>query len=108
MPRRNTLQVAIEDAVIDVIADEVRAADRQARKAARQRDAEAEAAAVVADPLLPLRERLAEIDEQLARLWSMRDRLGDVCAGRLVGTLEREREEIIAGFRRRRLNPSAA
>ena len=40
MPRRNTMQVAIENAVLDVIPDEALAADRQARKVARQREAE--------------------------------------------------------------------
>jgi hypothetical protein len=50
MPRRNPLQVAIEDAVLDVTADEVRATERLARHEARRRDADAEAAAVLADP----------------------------------------------------------
>jgi hypothetical protein len=96
MPRRNPLQVSIEDAVLDVIADEVRATEHQARQEARQREAEAEAAAVLADPLAPLRERLGEIDEQLAKLDRMHRRQGDALAGRLIGTLERERAGILA------------
>jgi hypothetical protein len=94
MPRRNPLQAAIEDAVLDVIAGEVRATDRQARQVARQREAEAAAALVAADPLAPLRERLSEIDEQMAKLDRMHRRGGDQLAGRLLATLERERGEI--------------
>jgi hypothetical protein len=78
-----------------VIADEARATDRPARKAARQRDDDATAALVAADPLALLRERLVEIDGQMARLSRMHRRQGDELAGRLLKTLERERAELL-------------
>jgi len=89
MPRRNPIQALLEDAVLDVIADEVHETERQARQEARRQAVEAEAAAVAADPLLPLRERLVEIEGQIERLTPMRDRSGDALAGRLIGTLEK-------------------
>jgi hypothetical protein len=93
MPRRNALQVAIEDAVIDVT-DEVRASDHQAPQDARRRDGEAEAAAVLGEPLAPLRERLVEIEAQIGKLRPLHLRQGDACAGRLIATLERERDDL--------------
>ena len=50
---------------------------------------------MLADPLAPLRARVAEIDDQLAKLSQMHRRHGDALAGRLIGTLERERAALL-------------
>lgn len=95
MPRRATMPKILEGAVFDVIAEEVRETDRQARKAARLQAVDAEAARMAADPTVALRERVAEIGEQLDRLRPIRGRGGDALAGMLTVTLERERAEIL-------------
>ena len=72
-----------------------RQSDRRAPEA-RRREAESEAARALADPSAPLRERLGEIEARLPDLRRMHRQQGDALAGRLLGTLERERSEIMA------------
>ena len=71
------------------------AAERRAKAAARRQERIAEAAVAAPDPLAPLQERLAKIEEQLTTLQTRR-RQGDVFAGRLIETLERERKDVLA------------
>jgi len=90
------MHAAIKDAVRDAIADEARAASRKAGQEARRQERVADAALAAADPLQPLRERLGQIEEQLAGLKRMHRNHGDGLAGRLIETLERERNELLA------------
>jgi hypothetical protein len=80
MPRRTALQVALENLVLDVIADEARESERQARQS-RQSAAEAEAARLAGASLAPLRERVGEIEEQIGRLRRMYRKQGDARPG---------------------------
>jgi hypothetical protein len=91
----NPLRSVIQDAVRGAIADEARAAERKARKEAQRQEREADAALAAADPQAMLRERLSQIDGQLAGLKRMQQK-GDALAGRLTETLERERAGILA------------
>jgi hypothetical protein len=92
----NPLRSAIQEAVRGAIADEARAAERKARQEARRQEREADATLAAADPQAALRERLSQIDGQLAKLKRMHQQKGDAVAGRLTETLERERAEIAA------------
>jgi hypothetical protein len=85
------MQVAIEDALLDVIADERQATQRQARQEARRQASEAEAALRRRRPLAPLKERLDEIE---GKSGSSRRCTGGRETRWLIGTLELERAEI--------------
>jgi hypothetical protein len=89
------LQSAIQAAVRDAIADDARAVERKARQDARRQEREADAALAAADPQAALRERLSQIDEQLAGLKRAHQQRGDALAGRLIETLERERAQLL-------------
>ncbi len=97
MPRKpNPLHSAIQEAVRGAIADDARAVERKARQEARRQEREADAALAKADPQAPQRERLSQIDEQLAGLRQAHQQKGDALAGRLIETLERERAQLLA------------
>ena len=67
MPRKtDPLRSAIQEAVRVAIADDARAVDRKARQEARRQEREADALLAAADPQVALRERLNQIEEQLA------------------------------------------
>jgi hypothetical protein len=92
MPRKpNPLQSALQEAVRGAIADDARAVERKARQEARRQEREADAALAATDPLSGLRERLNQIEEQLAGLKRAHQQKGDALAARLIETLERER-----------------
>ena len=93
------LRSAIHDAVRGAIADEARAAERKVRQEARRQEREADAALAAADPQAALRERLDQLDTQLAGL-RVQQQKGDALAGRLIETLERERSGLLAKLRR--------
>jgi len=89
------LRSVIHDAVRGAVADEARAAERKARQTARRQEREADAALAAADPQMALRERLTQVEAQLADL-KRRHQQGDALAGRLTETLERERATLRA------------
>ncbi len=91
----NPIRSAIQEAVRGAIADEARAAERKARQEARRQEREADAALAAADPQEALRERLGQIDGQLAELKRLHQQKGDALAGRLIETMERERAELL-------------
>jgi hypothetical protein len=94
------LRAVIQDAVRGAIADEARAVERKARQDARRQEREADAALAAADPQAALRERLLQVEDQLAGLKQIHQQKGDALAGRLVETLERERAGLLAKLRR--------
>ena len=91
----NPLRSAIQEAVRGAIADEARAAERKVRQEARREEREADAALAAADSQAPLRERLSQVEGQLAGLKRMHQQNGDALAGRLIETLERQRAELL-------------
>lgn len=91
----NPYQSAIQEVVRAAIADDARAGARKARQEARRQEREADAALAKSDPQAKLRERVAQIDEQLVGL-KQAHRRGDALAGRLIETLERERAQLLA------------
>ncbi len=94
------LRSVIQDAVRGAIADEARAAERKTRQEARRQEREADATLAAADPQAALRERLGQIETQLAGLKQMHQQKGDALAGRLIETLERERAAVLAKLSR--------
>jgi hypothetical protein len=94
------LRSAIHEAVRGAVADEARAAERKVRQEARRQEREADAALAAADSQAPLRERLSQLDTQLAGLKQMHQQKGDALAGRLIETLERQRTELLAKLSR--------
>ncbi|WP_395023195.1 hypothetical protein [Dongia sp.] len=89
------LRSAIHEAVRGAIADDKRAAERKVRQDARRQEREADATLAATDPQASLRERLAQIEGQLASLRAHQKK-GDALAGRLVETLELERVRLLA------------
>jgi hypothetical protein len=98
--KTNPLQSAIQEVVRGAIANDVRATERKARQEARRQEREADAALAAADPQATLRERLAQVDEQLAGLKRVHQQKGDALAGRLVQTLEIERAQLLSKLSR--------
>ena len=95
MPRKpDPLRSAIQEAVRGAIADDARAVDRKARQKARRQEREADAMLAAADPQAALRERLNQIEGQLAELKRLHEHKGDALAGRIIQTLERERADL--------------
>jgi hypothetical protein len=89
------LRSAIHEAVRGAIADEARATERKARQEARRQEREADAALAAADSQAGVRERLSQIEGQLAGLKQMHQQKGDALAGRLIETLERQRTDLL-------------
>jgi hypothetical protein len=96
----NPLESALQDVVRGAIANEDRAAARKAREDARRQEREADAALAAADPQAAMRERLTQIEAQLAGLKLAHQQKGDALAGRLVQTLELERTQLLSRLRR--------
>jgi hypothetical protein len=98
--KTNPLQSAIQEVVRGAIENDQRAAERKARQDARRQEREADAALAAADPQAALRERLTQIEAQLAGLKQVHQKKGDALAGRLVQTLELERAQLLSKMRR--------
>src|SRR4051794_40351364 len=96
----NPLHSALQEVVRGAIANDERAAQRKVRQEARRQEREADAALAASDPQAALRERLAQVDEQLAGLKQVHQQKGDALAGRLVQTLELERAQLLSKLRR--------
>jgi hypothetical protein len=96
----NPLQSAIQEVVRGAIANDLRATERKARQEARRQEREADAALAAADPQAALRERLAQVEEQLAGLKRAHQQKGDALAGRLVQTLETEKAQLLSKLSR--------
>lgn len=90
----------MQEAVRGAIANDARAVERKARQEARKQEREADAALAAADPQAAHRERLTQIEEQLAGLKQVHQKKGDALAGRLVQTLELERAQLLSKLRR--------
>jgi len=90
----------MQEVVRGAIANEERATERKARQEARRQEREADAALAAADPQAALRERLAQIDQQLDGLRQVHQQKGDALAGRLIQTLELERTQLLSKLRR--------
>jgi hypothetical protein len=96
MARKNDpLRSAMQEAVRDAIASDTRAVERKARQEARRQEREADASLAASDPKAALRERLAQIDDQLPGLRAHAQK-GDALARRLAETLELERAKLLA------------
>jgi hypothetical protein len=98
--KTNPLQSAIQEVVRGAIATEERAAARKARQEARRQEREADAALAAADPQAALRERLTQVEDQLAGLKRVHQQKGDALAGRLVQTLELEKAQLLSKLSR--------
>jgi hypothetical protein len=96
----NPLHSAIQGVVRDAVANDMRAAERKARQEARRQEREADAALAAADPQAALRERLAQVEDQLEGLKRVHQQKGDALAGRLVQTLELERTQLLSKLKR--------
>ena len=98
--KTNPLQSVVQEVVRGAIANDLRAAERKARQEDRRQEREADAALAAANPQAALRERLTQIEEQLAGLKHVHQKKGDALAGRLAQTLELEREQLLSKLRR--------
>jgi hypothetical protein len=98
--KTNPLQSAIQEVVRGAIANDERATARKARQEARRQEREADAALAAADPKAALRERLTQVEDQLAGLKRVHQQKGDALAGRLVQTLELEKAQLLSKLSR--------
>ena len=98
--KNNPIQSAIQEVVRGAIANDLRAVERKARQEARRQEREADDALAAADPQAALRERLTQIEAQLAGLKQVHQEKGDALAGRLVQTLELEKAQLLSKLRR--------